>query len=143
VHFGESFGDFLLRLEYRLSSGGNAGVFLRAAEAGDPWVTGSEIQITNETRLPVHSTGAVYDRIPASPAADARHSIWHSMEIMMIGQRLRVMVDGIATVDCPDLQEVYPDFPWPGSGLVGFQNSHAAVPGTVEYRNVRIVRLVP
>jgi glucose/arabinose dehydrogenase len=141
VHFGGSFGNFLLRLEYRLSSGGNAGVFLRAAEAGDPWVTGSEIQITNEPRLPVHSTGAVYDRIAASPAADARHSIWHSMEVLLIGQRLRVTVDGVATVDCPDLREVFPNFAWPDTGLVGLQNSHAATPGTVEYRNVRLLSI--
>jgi glucose/arabinose dehydrogenase len=138
-----SYGDFFLSLDYRLSSGGNAGIFLRAAATGDPWITGSEIQVTNEPRLPIHSTGSVYDRIPARPAADARHSVWHRMEILMTGYRLRVAVDGVVTVDADDVRQVYPSFAWPLSGLIGLQNSHSSGPGTVAYRNVRIVSLDP
>ncbi|RYD84868.1 MAG: DUF1080 domain-containing protein [Verrucomicrobiaceae bacterium] len=138
-----SYGDFFLSLDYRLSPGGNAGIFLRAAANGDPWVTGSEIQVTNEPRLPIHSTGAVYDRIPARPAADARHSVWHRMEILMAGYRLRIAVDGVVTVDTEDVRQVYPSYTWPLSGLIGLQNSHASVPGTVAYRNIRIVSLDP
>jgi hypothetical protein len=143
VHFGPSHSDFMLHLEYRLSSGGNGGVFLRAAVAGDPWLTGSEIQITNEDRLPVHSTGAVYDRIPADPPADARHSVWHRMDILIAGHRLRVRIDGIPVVDAADVRDVVPGFAWPSSGHIGLQNSHASIPGTVEYRNLRLIPLVP
>jgi hypothetical protein len=143
VHFGQTFGDFLLSLEYRLSSGGNAGVFLRATVAGDPWLTGSEIQLTNEPRLPIHSTGAVYDRIAASPAADASHSVWHRMEILMISDRLRVAVDGVTTVDVADVHAAYPAFNWPETGLIGLQNSHASIAGTIEYRNIRVIPVTP
>lgn len=138
-----TYGDFFLSLDYRLSSGGNAGVFLRAAATGDPWVTGSEIQVTNENRLPIHSTGSVYDRIPARPAADARHSVWHRMEILMTGYRLRIAVNGVVTVDEADVREAFPSFAWPLSGFIGLQNSHATVPGTVDYRKIRIVSLDP
>lgn len=141
--FDGEYSDFLLSLEYRLSSGGNAGVFLRCAETGNPWETGSEIQLTNEPRLPIHSTGAVYDRIPASPAADARHSIWHRLEALMIGDRLRVAVDGVTTVDLPDVHAAYPSFGWPDSGRIGLQNSHSGTSGTVEYRAIRILRVEP
>jgi hypothetical protein len=141
VHFGGDHADFFLSLEYRLSAGGNAGVFLRAADDGDPWVTGSEIQLTNEPRLPIHSTGAVYDRIPAEPAADARHSMWHRMEILMTGDRIRVSVDGVITVNESDVRSAYPGFAWSESGRVGLQNAHAAGNSTVEYRDISLVPL--
>ena len=143
LHFGGEFRDFFLSLEYRLPAGGNAGVFLRAAETGDPWVTGSEIQLTNEPRLPLHSTGAVYDRIPANPAADARHSVWHRLEILMKGDHIRVIADGIVTVDVSDVRTGYPGFDWPEAGLVGLQNAHAGAGSSVEYRAIRLVRIDP
>ncbi|MES2474396.1 MAG: family 16 glycoside hydrolase [Verrucomicrobiota bacterium] len=143
LHFGETYSDFFLSLDYRLSSSGNAGVFLRCAATGDPWVTGSEIQLTNEPRLPIHSTGSVYDRLPASPAADARHSVWHRMEILMLGNRLRIVVDGVPTVDVADVRAAYPSFNWPTSGLIGLQDSHSTGAGTIEYRNIRLVPLAP
>ena len=141
VHFGSELSDFFLSLEYRLSPGGNAGVFLRADGAGEPWITGSEIQITNEARLPIHSTGSVYDRVAALPLADARPSIWHRMEILMLANRLRVAVDGIVTVDEADLASAYPQFTWADEGFVGLQNSHAGIPGSVEYRNIKLLKL--
>ena len=143
LHFPGEYGDFLLRLDYRLSEGGNSGVFVRSAATGFPWVTGSEIQLTHEPRLPIHSTGALYDRIPAEPAADASHSVWHRLEVLMIGGRIRVKVDGVTTVDQPDVRLSHPSIAWPEHGLIGLQNSHVAAPGHVEFRNIRIVRLSP
>ncbi|MEX1048882.1 MAG: family 16 glycoside hydrolase [Akkermansiaceae bacterium] len=143
AYFGGTYSDYFLSLDYRLSPNGNSGIFLRCAATGDPWVTGSEIQLTNEPRLPIHSTGSVYDRLPASPAADASHSVWHRLEILMIGDRLRIVVDGVPTVDVADVRAAYPGFDWPTSGLIGLQDSHATGAGTVEYRNIRLVPLAP
>ena len=143
LHFPGEFSDFLLSLDYRLSEGGNSGIFVRAAPSGYPWVTGSEIQLTHETRLPIHSTGALYDRIPAEPAADASHSVWHRIEILMIANRIRVRVDGVVTVDEPNVRLSHPDLAWSERGLIGLQNSHTGAPGHIEFRNIRIVNLRP
>lgn len=143
LHFPGEYGDFLLRLDYRLSENGNSGIFVRAEETGYPWVTGSEIQLTHEPRLPIHSTGAIYDRIPAEPAADASHSVWHRMEILMIAGHIRVKVDGVVTVDEPDVRLSHPQIAWSERGIIGLQNSHAAAPGQVEFRNIRIIDLTP
>lgn len=143
LHFAGAYGDFLLRLDYRLSEGGNSGVFVRSAATGYPWVTGSEVQLTHEPRLPIHSTGAIYDRIPAEPAADASHSVWHRLEILMIAGRIRVKVDGVTTVDEPDVRLSHPQVAWSERGVIGLQNSHAAAPGHVEFRDIRILRLSP
>lgn len=141
LHFTGEYGDFLLRLDYRLSENGNSGVFVRSAATGYPWVTGSEIQLTHEPRPPIQSTGALYDRIPAEPAADATHSVWHRMEILMIAGRIRVKVDGVTTVDEPDVRLSHPSIAWSERGLIGLQNSHVA--GHVEFRNIRIITLDP
>jgi len=143
LHFTGEYGDFLLGLDFRLSEGGNSGIFVRAAATGYPWVTGSEIQLTHEPRLPIHSTGALYDRIPAEPAADNRHSIWHRLEVLMIGGRVRVTVDGVATIDEADLRLSHPHIPWSERGVIGLQNSHAAAPGSIEFRNIRLIDLDP
>jgi hypothetical protein len=141
LHFAGEYSDFLLSLDFRLSQGGNSGIFVRAAQTGYPWVTGSEIQLTHEPRLPIHATGCLYDRIPAEPAADNRHSVWHRLEVLMIGGRVRVCVDGVTTVDEADIRESYPQIPWSARGVIGLQNSHAATPGSIEFRNIRIIDL--
>ena len=143
LHFAGEYADFLLRLDYRLSENGNSGIFVRSSATGYPWVTGSEIQLTHEPRLPIHSTGALYDRIPAEPAADASHSVWHRMEILMIAGRIRVKVDGVTTVDQANVRLSHPHIAWPERGLIGLQNSHVAAPGHVEFRDIRIVGLNP
>jgi hypothetical protein len=61
----------------------------------------------------------------------------------MIGDRLRVTVDGITTVDVTDVHAAYPGFDWPNTGVIGLQNSHATIAGTIEYRNIRVVPVTP
>lgn len=52
----EEFEDFELSLEWRISSGGNSGVFYRVAEeAGPPWETGPEMQVLDNG---LHADGA-------------------------------------------------------------------------------------
>ena len=41
----KEFSNFDLRLEYKISTDGNSGVFIRAPKEGNPWVTGLEIQV--------------------------------------------------------------------------------------------------
>lgn len=142
LHFGDTYTDFLLSLEYRVSANGNAGVFLRAAATGNPWETGTEIQITTQPREAIHSTGAAYGRIAANPAADATPGVWHRMEILMIDQRLRVRVDGVAVIDVADVQAAYPGFNWPTTGMVGLQDAHTSG-STIEYRELRLLPLAP
>lgn len=104
--------------------------------------TGTEIQIANAPRAAIHSTGAAYDRIEANPAVDDTADVWHRMEILMIGHHLRIRVDGVTTIDVADLQAAYPAFNWPLAGLIGLQDSHKPS-GTVEYRNIQVIPLVP
>ncbi|MBK1834809.1 family 16 glycoside hydrolase [Roseibacillus ishigakijimensis] len=138
LHFGATVDDFLLNLEFRLTTNTNSGVFLRAADSGAPWETGIEIQLTHEPREPIHATGAAYGRIPANPAVDNSADRWHRLEILLRDQHLKVTIDGVTCLDEPDLPQTYPDFSWPTSGFIGLQDSHNAS-GTIEFRNIRLL----
>lgn len=130
------YGDFILRLDWRIAPEGNSGVFIRCAAEGKPWVTGSEVQITNEHRDDLHCTGSLYGRVPVAPRPDERPKVWHTYEIQCVGPRIRVFADGLPVVDV-DQREVPAMRELPRRGYIGLQDSHNRS-GWIEYRNIRI-----
>ena len=71
----EKFKDFDLELEWRISPGGNSGVFFGAAETDGPvWHTAPEMQILDDDRHPDANrgvggnrrAGTLYDLLPAN-----------------------------------------------------------------------------
>jgi hypothetical protein len=137
----KQYGDFVLRLEWRVSRNGNAGVFIRAKKDGNPWETGSEIQISNEPRNDAHCTGSLYGSVSVNPRPDEMAEVWHEFEIRCIGPRVTVFADNIPIVDVdgrkvPGLKDK------PLTGYIGLQDSHNAT-GWVEYRKVLIKEITP
>ena len=82
-----AFGDFVLRLEYRIGPAGNSGVLIRAPHQGDPSFDGMEIQILDDdapayrglqpTSTPGRSTGSLA-RSGARPGRPASGTRWSS-----------------------------------------------------------------
>lgn len=138
----EQFSDFILRLEYRVSPGGNAGVFFRCTEEGNPWETGYEAQISNEQppRDLSHCTGSLYGYVAVDPRPDESPEVWHKYQILCKQNRIQVFVDGINTVDV-NINEVDALKTKPMSGYIGLQDSHAGEGSWIEYRNVYIRKL--
>ncbi len=72
----ETFGDFELEFEWRVSPGGNSGVLYRVVESDAPsWTTGPEYQVLDDGehpdgREPLTSAAALYGLI--APNADKR-----------------------------------------------------------------------
>jgi hypothetical protein len=136
----EQYDDFILRLEWKVSEGGNSGVFLRYPMEGDPWISGHEVQITNESRDTYHCTGSLYGTVAASPRPDESPCRWHTYEIRCEGKHITVIVDGLKCVS------VSTDWA-PGArhkplrGYIGLQDSHTGPGGTIDFRNIRIKRL--
>ena len=104
----KEYGDFELRLEFKLPAKGNSGVALRSAMAGNPaFEAGMEIQILDDEwhrrNLPdlkvSQLTGSVYSI--QGPAQDALKPIgeWNSMRIVARGKHLTIEVNGTKTVD--------------------------------------------
>ncbi len=68
----ETFGDFELELEWKVSPGGNSGVIYRVAET-EPmtWHTGPEMQVLDDSKhkdgaSPLNAAGSLYALIPAN-----------------------------------------------------------------------------
>ena len=139
-------GDFVLRLEFKLTTDANSGVFLRAPETGAPAWKGFEIQVIDDVGYEPnkHSTGSIYDVL--SPMRNMSHPIgeWNSMEITCKGTKVKVVHNGatVIWIDFAELTEPIGkfDFPYskiPKEGYIGVQN-HG---GEVWYRNVEIKKL--
>ncbi len=148
----EQFGDFELRLEFRLTPGANNGIAVRAPLKGHPTFDGTEIQILDDYApkyrklKPYQYCGSVYGVVPAKRGHLKPAGEWNQMLIRMQGRRVRVVLNGAVIVDA-NLDEAAPGGktvdgrPHPGlkrsQGYIGFLGH-----GTrVEFRNIFVRRL--
>jgi len=133
----KQYDDFILMLEWKVSPGGNSGVFVRCTERGNPWETGHEIQISNERppRDDLHCTGTLYGTVAVNPRPDESPNRWRKFEIACIGRKITVKVDGVQCV-VADMDKVTAIKDKPLRGYIGIQDSHTGPGGVIEYRNI-------
>lgn len=150
----ESFDDFTLDLDFKMSKGCNSGVFVRTANPKSPVQTGIEIQILDShgrSGLGAHACGAIYDLV--APTTDAARAAgkWNHMTVTAKGSKLSVVLNSklVAQMDLdrwaeagknPDgtknkFKTALKDFK--RSGFIGFQDHGKPV----WLRNVRVKRL--
>jgi hypothetical protein len=142
------YGDFVLRLEFKLASGSRSGVTLRAP-ADPSWTaqTGLEIPLLDEYHPryreipPWQRVGSIEHAAAVVPGHLRPSGQWNSLEIRAEGPRLVILLNGVRIVD--DRLDAHPELEkeHPGvkrlSGRIGLQ-SHG---GRVEFRNLRIKEL--
>lgn len=142
------YDDFELSLEFRVSAGGNSGVFLRAPHRGDPAYAGMEIQIIHDQAeqwrdlKPNQYTGSIYGVQAPSERVSKRANEWQTMVITCRGPWVKIVLNGERIVDTnttyyPYLYETHPGLTRP-RGYIGLQG-HG---GRVAFRNIRIKELV-
>ena len=93
ILFDRKFGNFELSLEWKVSEGGNSGIFYLAQEIpGEPvWKNAPEMQILGNERHPDSNlgvdgnrkAGALYDLIPGKPEAVKPAGEWNQARIMV------------------------------------------------------------
>ena len=139
-----TYGDFVLKLEYRLRAGGNSGVFLRSPRSGDPAYTGMEIQVLDDedarykSLQPFQYCGSIYGVVAAERGHTKPAGEWNMMEIRAEGSKVQVKLNGATVVDADlekhaDAAEKHPGIKR-RDGYIGLQ-SHSE---PVEFRNIRI-----
>jgi len=152
---GEKFGDCVLRVVYRTTSKvSNSGVFIRIADRpNDEWYAvhhGYEVQICDGAD-PFHRTGAVYSLSKATAEA-SKVGEWNTMEIILDGGRIAVVLNGVRVQDFnPDTDEVplrtkpyEPERgPRPAKGYIGLQNHNDVAEGTEVFFKEVSVRPLP
>lgn len=103
----ERFGDFELELEWKISAGGNSGVFYRVAEIETPRRTrlhGLEMQVLDNAghrdgRVPETSAGSAYGVY--APVHDATRPVgeWNHVRIVARGAHVEHWMNGIKVVE--------------------------------------------
>jgi hypothetical protein len=140
----KEYGDFLLRLEYAISPGGNSGVAVRATRMGNPAFSGMEIQILDDAGQPpnIHGTGSIYGAVAPCGNLSKPANEWNSYAILCQGSHMTVTMNGVKILDVDlgspalnalEIQErKLKDRV--RAGCVGVQN-HGSM---VRFRNIRI-----
>ncbi len=143
LSYSEEFGAYSLKLDWKMAGDDNSGVFVGYPEPGDdPWVAvnqGYEIQI-DATDAPDRTTGSIYSfqsaDIAARDAALKPPGQWNSYEIQVVGQTIKVFLNGVlindftSTDPARDLRQ----------GFVGIQNHGNG--DDVWFRNIQIKEFV-
>jgi hypothetical protein len=147
------FGDFALAVEWRISPGGNSGIFYRLSESGQqPWESGIEMQVLDNQRHPDAKHGS--DRQAGAcyalygPATDATRPVgeWNQAQVLvrknhvehwLNGQKLLAYELGSEDWQRRVGQTKFKDFPGYGRSPQGHillqdHNFH------VEFRNIKI-----
>lgn len=142
----KEYGDFILRLEWKVAEGGNSGVFLRVPgvkEGVSPSATGMEIQVLDDNAAqykgklkPYQYSGSIYTFVPCSKKVFKGAGVWNSFEITCKGDLIKVVYNGetVAEADASKDENLNKR---PKKGLIGLQNHGSAC----EYRNVMIKEL--
>jgi hypothetical protein len=137
----EQFGDFNLRLEYKLKPGGNSGVYIRVPENGNHHGDGAgiEIQVLDDgaeryrTIKPYQYTGSLYAISPATKHVAKEAGQWNTLEINCLGLKYHVIHNGTQIIATDE--SAFPELKGRlTKGFLGLQNHSEEV----WYRNVRI-----
>ena len=138
----KQFGDYELRLEYKMPKGGNSGVGIRSPLTGDPAYQGMEIQLIDDEGWPGklanwQNTGAIYNVVPPKKINNKAIGEWNSMTIIAKGRQITVINNGETLVDA-NLDDYVKEKAksHPGilrkDGHIGFQSYNKRV----EFRNI-------
>lgn len=132
------YGDFILRLEYKLIPGGNSGIYLRAPRAGRQSKIGMEFQLHGDAGAPVSDdgTGAVYTVVPPLVNAAKPGLEWNKLEITLQGDHLHAVLNGqvVQELDLKQGEELPHRL---RRGFIGLQDHD----NYVAFRNIRIKEL--
>jgi hypothetical protein len=153
----DQFANFELALDWKLSPGGNAGVFYRGTEEYDHiYWSAPEYQLLDDAGHPdgqsrLTSAGADYALYPSPAGVVKPADQWNSSLIVVNGNSVQHWLNGQKLLEyelgSPDWQAkvkaskfvAYPNYGKAPKGYIGIQGDHD---GALSLRNVRI-RVLP
>jgi hypothetical protein len=105
----EKFKNFELTLEWKISEGGNSGIFYLAQEiAGEPiWKSAPEMQVLDNIKHPDaklgvdgnRQAGSLYDLIPAKPQNAKPVGEWNTVKIMVYKGTVVHYMNGVQVLE--------------------------------------------
>ena len=146
----KEYGDFVLKLDTKVTKGSNGGIGLRFPPEGDPAYKAMEIQVVDDrvyyggSARTEQCTGSIYDEIAPSKVATNPVGQWNSWRITARDSQITIVLNGVQIIDAdlsretkarqkkgPALAER------PLKGHIGFQNLN----GNITLRNIMIKQL--
>lgn len=135
------YGDFVLKVEWKVPKNGNSGVFLRVPDVeskNSPSALGMEVQILDD-HGPAYKgklkdwqySGSLYTFQARSKDVFKGAGEWNAYEITCLGDRVTVVYNGEKVVDA-DMKDNAELNKRPRRGFIGLQNHGTGV----EFRNV-------
>ena len=114
----ESFEDYELSLEWKISPCGNSGVIYNVVEEDGldyPWQTGPEMQVLDNTCHPdakiyKHKAGDLYDMVAASDSTAVRPAgEWNEARLVNRAGRVEHYLNGVQLVEYDNTGEAWAD----------------------------------
>ncbi|MFY9150699.1 MAG: DUF1080 domain-containing protein [Prolixibacteraceae bacterium] len=161
IIYDKKFKNFNLKLEWKISNGGNSGIFYLAQEipGWEIYKTAPEMQVLDNERHPDamlgkdgnRQAGSLYDLIPAKPQNAKPAGEWNTVEIICYKGTVVHKQNGVAVVEyhlwTDDWKKLVADSKFPNlnekwadvatEGFIAFQD-HG---DDVWYRNIKIKEL--
>jgi hypothetical protein len=99
----KEYGDYELRLEYKMPLKGNSGVAIRSPLKGDPAYVGMELQLIDDVnwgKLETwQHTGSIYNVVPAKTIKNKEIGEWNEFKVIAKGRQITVIQNGETLVD--------------------------------------------
>ena len=143
----EKFGDFSLRLAFKLPSGGNNGLAIRYPGQGNPAYDGMcELQVLdNKNALyakldPRQFHGSAYGLVPAKKGFLREVGKWNEQEVIVIGSRVTLILNSevILNADLSKVENYMNGKAHPGLSLSEGHLGLAGHKDPVAFREIRI-----
>lgn len=151
----DSYGDFVLDLEFKVEKEANSGVFLRCGDIRNI-LSALEIQVHENTDgSRIGMVGGIYDALKPSKEVAKPAGEWNRFTITCKGPRITLVFNGEKVIDAnlddwkearknPDgtpnkFSPALKDFA--RKGPIGFQGLHGKAMAPVHYRNLKIKTL--
>jgi cytochrome c551/c552 len=156
IYATETFRNFELSLEWKISENGNSGIFYFVADENEttPWRTGLEMQVLDndghpDGQLHTHRAGDLYDLVAADPETVRPPGQWNEALIRVVDDRIEHWLNGVQVLAITRGSERWQQLiaqskfaDWPGFGTA--EKGYIALQDhgdPVWYRNIRIRRL--
>jgi hypothetical protein len=150
----EEFGDFELSIDWKLTTGGNAGIFYRATEEYPKvYWSGPEFQLLDDANAPdgknrLTSAGAAYAIYPSPAGIVHPAGEWNTTRIVVKGNHVEHWLNGKKLLEyelkSPDWTakvkaskfNAWPHYGLAPKGHIGIQGDHN---GELQLRNIKIL----
>jgi hypothetical protein len=150
IYTQEEYGDFVVRLEFKLPPGGNNGLAIRYPGSGDTAYVGMcELQVLDNeapmyTRLdPRQYHGSAYGIAAAHRGFLRPTGTWNYQEVTVRGSTIKVELNGtvILNADLSTINTYMANSPHPGKDRTSGHFGFAGHNDPVAFRNIYIKRL--